>query len=360
MKLRKRSDGYWTTQVRIEPGRYKSVYARTKKECAAKAERLLVKVSNGDYEEPDPTTLEEWYDRWIESYTGDLKESSRRKYSRNWTLYIKDQLGAKRIQEITHDDIQRWVGSLSSKMGLAPGTVANAWASLSRLFKDALKAGFVKVNPCLGVSLPKKTRKEMNVIESESIPRFIEAADQTTCPDLFKFLLLTGIRVGEARGLTIGQYNPATGSVTIDRQMSESRNEFSTPKSNKPRVIVLCGKARGIVESRISEIMDHRKDDPGFDPLDIVFFGKAGTPLPYSRVFRQFKKAAKLFGRPDLRLHDLRHTFATVSLEAGVDVKTLQETLGHSSAAMTLDRYSHSTDGMKRKAASVLDSVFGK
>lgn len=347
MKLRKRPDGRWTTQVKTAKGKYKSVYGKTKRECEEKAKRLLVEVETGNYSEKSKTTVSGWWDRWLEVCSPRVRESTvlaYRERMRNWVL---PEFGDVRIGDIGPEELQEWVNKMSGE--ISPDTVKGVWRTFHTVMEDAVRLGVLKSNPVAGADLPKKAERRMSVLDSTEFSAFLEAAERTgDYRGVFEFLLLTGIRVGECLGMTVGQYDKAKGSVLVDRQYNINTRKTTGTKSGRSREVFLCGRAKRILEEKIE----------GKGGGDLVF-DKGGGVIPYQTLYKHFKRAAAEFGRPELRIHDLRHSFATAALKSGVDVKTLQETLGHSSAVMTLDLYSHASEEMKKAATEKLDGLFG-
>ena len=348
MELRKRKDGLWTTQVRVSKGKYKSVYAKTKRECERKAKELLVEVETGEYVPNTHMTLSQLWDKWRGIREPLLKESSMRSYERIWRVDVEPVFGDAELTDIESDDLQMWVNGMIGKY--KPMTIHGRIKIVSILFNYAVKSGITKSNPCQGVTVPKRKSRRMSVLDSTEFEGFLDAfGDNSEHREFCEFLLLTGLRVGEALGATVGQYDKANGTLVVDRQFSLNVRKITTPKSGNAREIRLCARARKIVEG-----------NSGGKGSGEFIFGDGSTPMTYILLYRRFKKAAEDIGRPELRIHDLRHSFATAAIKAGVDVKTLQETLGHADAGMTLNLYSHSSEDMKKAAADKLDDLFGK
>ena len=149
------------------------------------------------------------------------------------------------------------------------------------------------------------------------------------------------------RGLKPEDYNREDHSLLIQRQVSKT-GELVPPKSGKPRKIYLVSRAVEIIEQQIN-------------PDDLMIFsGKKGDFVGYTSIRMALKKVAEAIGRPGFRIHDLRHTYATLSLQAGMDIKTLQENLGHHDPGFTLRRYGHSTDEMKIKGSEKFEGFLNE
>lgn len=361
MKLRKRKDGLWTTQVRVDKGKYRSVYGKTQKECKSKAERILVDLHNGDYHDSNSITLSDWWEIWLEKFSSDLKESTLLNYSKIYNKHIKPYFSKTKLCEIKLSDVQGFINAKHSE-GFERGTISTMVTLLQRIFRDAVKNGLIKVSPCSGYVLPKEeTIKKRTVLDGAKIDEFITTARETTIySDAFEFILLTGLRSGELRGLSFEQCDLINKTLLVDRQYNSNTKKITSPKSGKPRTIVLPSRAVSIIEKRKLECEKVRKSDPDFNEMNLVFYNSKGYLIKNTSLFNSIKRVSRKIGLPELRVHDLRHTYATQCIKAGVDIKTLQDNLGHSSSAFTLDIYGHSTPEMKIAGAEKLEKMLVK
>lgn len=358
MKISKRKDGRWRTQVKTPDGKYKSVYGKTKKECMQKASALIAEIENGDFVTRNTETLGGWCDIWFEDYTINLKENSKRIYSSYIRNQIKPILGNKKLQSLTNLDIQNFVNVISKN--LSSRSVKDICNLLHKILDTARKAQLINHNPVEDMVLPKVKKKEMEVLSENEISLFLDAIYKTSeYADFFELILHTGLRVMEAIGLTESRYDREGKFIIIDRQQSRKPYaEFITTKTGTTRKIALTDRAEEIIEDRIYSTRLKREENPKYNPEGFIFCKKFGEHLNYTTLYSHLKKAVKIIGRPELKIHDLRHTYATLAIKAGVDIKTLQNTLGHTSAQMTLDVYSHSTDDMKKESAVKMGTLF--
>lgn len=214
--------------------------------------------------------------------------------------------------------------------------------------------GLITSNPADGVMLPSANHYDYNPLNQEQLKAFYKRLRNHPKQDLFLFTLYTGLRQGEVIGLTWRAIDLANQTMNIYRQLQYNKdtNEFfwCEPKAGRTRLLALNRHA-----FRILMKLNARKPH---NPDDFVFLSRYGTHLTPPGVYDSFKKVITSIGCEKVRFHDLRHTYAVMSLQAGMGPKTLQYNLGHFSAAFTLDVYCHCIDEMKRKAAEKLDLFF--
>ena len=173
--------------------------------------------------------------------------------------------------------------------------------------------------------------------------------------------LFTGLRQGEILGLTWDCVDFEAGTLLINKQHSKRKGskvyEFSSLKNDKPR---LLSPANGVMEAlkkqkRIQEDWAEAAGSAWNNADNLVFTTETGRYLSNQTICLAFKKVVRSIGLDQVRFHDLRHTYAVLSLKAGDDAKTLQENMGHYSAAFTMDVYAYVTPGMRRDSANRMD-----
>ena len=172
---------------------------------------------------------------------------------------------------------------------------------------------------------------------------------------------MTGVRRGELLGLSWDAVDLDAGRLAITRTLIEGRGapQFSEPKTKRGRrsVALDAGTVDALREHRERQLDERLAWGPAYEPHDLVFCREDGTPI-WPRTFsRFFDHHVRDAGLPKIRLHDLRHTHATLALEAGVHPKVVQERLGHSSIAITLDIYSHAIPAMQEDAAETIAAL---
>lgn len=369
--IKHRADGRWEGQVTlgIDPGTgkpiRKSFYGKTQKEVRQKITQATAALDVGTYLEPQRITVRQWLETWLAEYTGDVKESTRTSYRQHINNHIIPALGAVKLAALTPDQCQKFYNRLTREKGLSSKTVKNVHGVLHQAYKQAVKNGYVRSNPTEACTLPRITKAEIEPLDAPEIKRLLAALGDDVYSDVLRVDLFTGLREGEILGLQWSCVDFDRGTIKIEKQLTRPRIKgevyrFSTLKNDKPRTIqpapfvmqILKRQRRRQAEDRIR--VGALWDDCGFP--DLVFTTETGKYLNYAIVLRHLKKALKAAGLPEKRFHDLRHTYAVTSLQAGDDVKTVQENLGHHSAAFTLDQYGHVTDTMRQTSAQHMEA----
>ncbi len=238
------------------------------------------------------------------------------------------------------------------EQGLSAKTIKNLYGCLHKALQIAVRMGYLRTNPAEGCILPRIVKKEMHLLDTPEISTFLDAIKGHRYETLFKVDVFTGLWSGEILGQTWDCVNFEEGTLYICKQLTPPRMKgqkyvFGTLKNDKPRTITPAPYVMQLLKEHRIQQMQRRLiagpawDDGGFP--NPVFPNDTGGHLT--------QKALRDFGIENLRFHDLRHTYAVNSLRSGDDVKTVQENLGHHTAAFTLDQYGHVTDTMKRASA---------
>lgn len=366
--IRQRADGRWEGRYTVgydpETGKQimRSVYAKTKREVREKLNKTLTDIQEGTYIEPTSITVGEWLDIWLKEYKVNLRQETWASYEMHIRVHLKPALGKIRLNKLTTHQIQHLYNSLIQDRGLSPKTVKNIHGALHGALEQAKINGYLRVNPSEGTTLPKMEKEELKVMESKDVRAFLQAieGDEYELPlfvDLF-----TGLRQGELLGLTWDCVDFEKGTLLINKQHNRAKGEkefhFSPLKNSRPRVLTAATAVMDALrEQRRRQAEWAEAAGSAWDNHEnLVFTTQTGRYINNKTLWMNFKRIVKELGMPELRFHDLRHTFSINSLQAGDDIKTVQENLGHATASFTLATYAHATLGMKRESANRMDA----
>lgn len=335
----------------------KSVYGKTQAEAAQKLREATASVDKAEYVEPEKLTLAEWLQIWQDTYLTGVKQATRASYEGIIRNHLIPALGAVRLDQLDPHRIQRFINGIQRD----PKTVKNIHGALHAALRQAVRLRYIPHNPADNTALPRIERKEMQFLDETGAAAFLEAVEGHRFGILYQFILLTGLREGEALGLTWDRIDFRRGTIVIDRQLVKERKKggqyyLGSPKNGKTRTIMPPLYAMQLLRSQKARQAEQRlKAGDLWQDTGLVFTNETGGNLAVPTVYNQFKRIVAGIGQPDLRIHDLRHSYAVAALRSGDDIKTLQSNLGHHAAAFTLDRYGHVTDQMKQASAERME-----
>lgn len=389
MAIEKRSgtDGRPSYRVRIattDPlsGKRKNTTVgtyRTKKE-AEKAERdALTQQEWGTLADPSRLTLADLMTSWLANKAGSITPNSQKDYEITIRLHIAPALGTVAVQKLTPATLQaqftRWRDG-----GLKPRTLTRCHSIIHQALAQAMEHGIVYRNVCDAVKRSTLPKRAASVWSPEEARAFLDASlrrplltragnSGKTRPDeltpIWHFLVMEGMRRSEALGLRWRDVNWERGSVHISQTVVADKN-------NRGRAIIqarakTAAGARSVklADETLAVLREHRDPqrfvnqaagDQWQDHGLIVSTG-IGTPVNPNNVTRSYKRLVMLSGVPAIRVHDTRHTAATMMLRAGVPPKIVSERLGHANIGITLDTYSHVLPDMQDIAIEAMNRL---
>ena len=377
--LRKRKNGTWEGRVSIgvDPNTgktiTKSLYGRTQKEVHEKMVALLYgggqriaapaadpRTTAEPEARDDEMTISEWLDTWLAEYLVDVKRGTYNAYESVVRLHLKPAFGKYRLSELKTPIIQKTLNKYR-RDGKSPKYIKNIHGVLHRAMEMAVRAEYLEKNPTSACVLPKVIEKPVEPLDTPELKRLFAALRGNRFETLFLTAIFTGMRVGELIGLTWDCVDFENEVIHVTKQLVQTRSRgqkyvYGTLKNGKTRVITPAPFVMRLLEAHKTAQEEERLakrdlwDDGGFPGL--VFTHADGSHYSQPTIWKEFQDILKAAGLEHHRVHDLRHTFAVNSLRAGDDIKTLQENLGHYSAAFTLDRYGHVTPSMRRESAN--------
>ena len=354
-------------QLTIDGRRKSGGYYRTHAEASAAMRDIVSQIDKHEYVEPQKMLLSEWLQIWVDEYCRDIKAGTRIGYKGYIKNHINPALGKVSLCNLQPHMIQRFVNRLEYQgkkrdKPLSYKTRKNIHGCLSAALEKAVKIHYLKENPATGCSIPRDDEESrsqiINPLDTAQIIQFTNAIKGTKFERIYMIALYTGMRLSEIIGMQWDRVNLETGELIISKQLTMLREKgdkrkLVSPKSRKVRSIIIPKAAIDVFRSQLKEQYQYRlMAGVAWDnELNLVFTDEYGNSIPHASIEHEFKKIVTSLKLPDFRFHDLRHTFATEAIRAGVDVETVSKTLGHFSVGFTLDVYGHVTQEMKIDAA---------
>ena len=369
--IRQRPDGRWEARytLGIDPGTgkqiQKSVYGKTQKEVRQKLTAITAEIDSGTYQEPCKMTVNEWLDIWLRDYQIGVKDSAAYLYERQAKLYLRPALGSIPLETLKAHTVQRLYNSLSQehdgKPALSAKSIKNIHGVLHKALQQAVLLNYIRYNPTTACVLPKIVKKEIHPLTDQQAAQLLNLLKGSKYEIPLTVDLFTGLREGELLGLMWDCVDFEKGTILVNKQLRRSQRKggtyyFSPPKNNRARSISLAPSV--VLQFRLQKLAQNSMRMEAGDAWQengLVFSNQTGGYLSYRTVYDCFKRIVKKIGSPATRFHDLRHTYAVACIKSGDDIKTVQENLGHATAAFTLDVYGHVTKQMKRDSAQRME-----
>lgn len=369
--IRKRKDGRW--EGRYTAGRdpatgkptYKNVLGKTQGEVKEKLKKAITDSQQLDMSRSKSYTVESWIRLWYEVYTESrLREKTKEYYLNYIDNHIIPRIGKIPLEKLTTIQIQKFYNDLQENgriqryehvklknKGLSARVVRGIHTLLNNCLEQAVTERIILTNPAKGCKLPKLEKKEMKILPQEKIGPYLAEAEERGLLAAYYLELTTGLRRGELLALLWTDLDAESKTISVTKQVDRIKGKLVVrqPKTqNSVRTLA--------IPQRVLDLLmeEHRKhpNNPYMFPSP-----KTGTMFDPDSFRHTYDKILKAIGAEHIRFHDLRHTFATLSLKNGVDVKTLSGVLGHYSAGFTLSTYTHATADMKRDAADTIGNV---
>jgi len=336
---------------------------KTKRECQAALHEALAALRAGTFVEPSKRTLESFLvDEWLPALRH-LRPSTLSNYRTHIRTSVLPTLGPIPLQQLSPAHLNAFYQALLSRgrlrdgQGMAPKTVQNVHAILHRALKDAMRWGYAARNVADAVDPPKGLPAERQVWTPEQLRAFLSHVRDDR---LYAWLLVatTGLRRAELAGLrwldvdlAAGRVSPRRPRVVVDYTVVES--DAKTPKGRRSLALDPATLA-ALKAHRARQAEEKTIVGAGYRDSGLVFTMPDGSPIHPQRISAWFLQHTRAAGLPRIRLHDVRHSYATAALAAGVPPKVISQRLGHATIAITMDTYSHVIPGLDEQAAETV------
>jgi integrase len=340
----------------------------TKKDAEKRLAELLHQIDTGSFMKPGKTTVADYLQRWLKDYVQpNLSPRTAEGYESIIRCHLIPALGKIPLTQLKPEHIQHYYSDkLTSKClnrsnSTNPRTVRHHHMTLHCALEIAVKWGLVSRNVADAVEPPKEHHTEMHTMNEEDIHKFLEIAKSTEYYTLFYLALFTGMRRSELLALRWSDIDLLLCQLSVTRTLHHLRNGsivFRQPKTDKGRRLI------ALTPSSVSVLKEYK----GIQAAQMIVSGTTlkeedlvfcqdGRPLLPGTVSHAWIHLIQRTGLKNIRLHDARHSHASLMLKQGIHPKIVQERLGHASIQITLDTYSHVAPGLQQAAANRFDEL---
>lgn len=348
---------------------YKTFHADGKRAAKAETEKILLEL-NSDGVLPDKDlTVEMLMEEHLQTKVAarSIEESTVRSYRCDLRLVRNYGLGGSRVQDLTIEEVNAWIALLLED-GYAPRTIRRAHDRLKAAISYAIATNRMTRNVCLHTLLPKSQKREYRTLSMEErramYDAVLEGMPNQVCIATF-LALTTGLRRGEICGLRFSDFNVERRTLSVVRAIAvgQSRSYIKDTKTtSSSREVPLSGATFEVLlalRSSMEKVLAIR-DELGADPYICGTWKRNSKYYHPTTLTKEYRVFCSAHGLPEgVRFHDLRHTWATMMVEAGVDAASVASMLGHSRASITLDIYANPDTNAKRSAAARIDGCLG-
>jgi integrase len=342
----------------------------TKRDAERALREVLLSLEQGTYVKPNKVKLGEWLIQWLKDYVSmNTTDRTQESYKSIVERHLIPSLGKITLTDLQPVHIQSYYaakldkGRADGKGGLSARSIVYHHRILSNALDYAVKMGIVVRNVIKVVEPPRVAKVTMHTLSPEEVTKFLDAARETDYFVYFATLLYTGLRRGELLALRWRNLDLESAKLTVVETAYKLGNgtyvikEPKTPQSRRtvtlpPSLVELFNVYRADQELLRIQL------GVSLDADDFVFIRPDGSPINPNAVTLAFRRIIKKAMLRSIRIHDLRHTHATLMLKAGVHPKVVSERLGHANIGITLDIYSHVLPGLQEAAAEKFDRIF--
>jgi integrase len=354
-------------------GRYKQQWESVqgnKKDAEKRLAEILNQMDTGMFVKPGKTTLAEYLEQWLHSYCwSNLAPHTAETYEFFVRRHLIPSLGQILLTQLKPQHLERLYseklssGRLNGKGGLSNRSVRYMHVTLHKALQNALKLGMIARNPADAVEPPRVQHREVRTMNEADVNAFLQAAKSTSYYHLFCLALFTGMRRSELLALKWSDIDLLLCQLSVNRtvhQLHDGTIIFRQPKTEKGRRLIALSPSTAIMlrEYKARQELAFQMLGKSLTEEDLLFCQTNGSALLPDSITHAWHNLAHRCGLAGIRLHDARHTHASIMLKQGIHPKIVQERLGHASIQITLDTYSHVAPGLQEAAALKFDEAF--
>ncbi|MBP2657175.1 MAG: Phage integrase [Firmicutes bacterium] len=371
--ISRRKDGRWEGRLTIDFDHQngksirRTFYGKTRKEVQEKMEKVKAQIVTGTYVSDRKITIGEWLDTWLITYSKpNVRIATWESYETMVRVHIKPSIGNIPLQDLRPEHLQKlYNNKLKSGRikggGLSPKTVGYIHTVLHMALKQATREQLVIRNVAELVNKPKQKKHEITPLTLDELKGFLNAVVEHRFFVPFLLECHTGLRRGELLGLRWQDIDFKQNTLTVKQALIRTRQGLlmSEPKTQKSRrTIPLSDEVMATLKShKAKQSQVKLLAGKAYENADLVFCNELGHPIDPRNFTKQFARILTNANLPVVRFHDMRHSHATMLLMLNEHPKVVQERLGHSTIAMTLDTYSHILPGMQKQATEKISQA---
>lgn len=356
------SEKRWRASYYDSHGKRRTLSGRTREAVTERLDQVRAADKAGNLG-PLPSqmpNLAEWLQIWLARKERTVTWSTYRGYAHT-VRRLPTVLARKKLDHLRRSDFEDFYWSLKDA-GLSPSTVRSAHIALSGAMKAAVKDEYLARNPCEHAELPKLRTAPVGYLSLEEVRRVLAAVSTTDARARWLLALTVGLRQGEALGLRWADVDLEAGTLTVRHQLQRQTGRgliLTTPKSKAGnRTVRLSGVlVEALRAQRVAHLEQRLLLGEQWHDLDFVFPSSTGTPRDPRNDNRAWKALLRTAKVPSVRLHDARHTAATLYLSGGVHARVVMEILGHSQISHTLNTYTHVPSPLLQAAADQVEAL---
>jgi integrase len=366
--------GRHSWRIRLEDGvdaagrrkRHTVTFKGTRQEAQRELTKLLAAADAGTLPEPSKATVAEHLREWLDNCDKELSRKTRERYRELAELQIIPHLGTTKLQQLKPKQVEAWHKTLlktGAKSGgpLSARTVGHAHRVLHRALQIAVENEVLARNVASIKSPPPIDEEEVEILTEDQIPIVRDKLAGHHLHDIVVVDLNTGLRRGELLALRLSDVDFDKAELHVRRSLEETKAglRFKDPKTRQKRTMPLPPNAIAVLRERRRKLLETRlalglgKPDP-----DTLLFGEPdGSPTPPNRLTRRWQDACVSLDLPKVNFHALRHTHASMLIDAGLNVVKISRRLGHKNPTVTLNIYAHLFDKDDREAADATEAA---
>jgi integrase len=346
--------GLWAGQITLPDGTRKFKYSKSQGTVKEWLLTARSELRRGILPKNDTITVSEYTKNYLETVgKNTLRPSTQEMYWSYINVHINPSLGKIKLKDLGPHHLQTFY-SRKIEEGLSKRTVQILHATMRRILNQAVSWGMLPRNVCSLVSAPRPTKRAPTFYTKEQLTTFLASVREHRWYLIYLLLVYGGFREGEVLGIHVEDVDLANRVINVRHAVITLKGGLviAEPKTeSSKRAVTLPKVAYEELKKHIQQL--ERKQG-------LVFTTSSGKPISPRNLIRHFKEAINAVGLPDIRIHDLRHSHASLLLASGVNPKVVQERLGHASITLTLTTYSHVIPSLQEEAAKRLDLIMGE